>query len=326
MTADDNKRKKSPVSLRISVTNRCQARCLYCTPEKYLKRNLKDVISFEEILRFVRTLDRRYEVEKVRITGGEPLLRNGLVDLIGTLSDMGIGDIALTTNGQSLKKQARSLKTAGLKRVNISLDSLNPETFTKLTRGCELSRTLDGIDTAIALGLTPVKINMVVMKDVNDGDIGEMANFGIERGVQVRFLELMPIGITDEQFKTWFVSSEVVMKRLSKTYAFTPLPVGVSHSSRNFTIENEQGKTGIVGLISPTTVPFCTGCRRLRLKADGKLVGCLARNNEYDIRPLLKDDQSVESPLFAETIETALHTKNGYGCFSNKIPMAEIGG
>ncbi|MFC1511837.1 GTP 3',8-cyclase MoaA [Candidatus Latescibacterota bacterium] len=326
MNTDDQKQKKPPVSLRISVTNRCQARCLYCTPEKYLRRNLKEVISLEEILRFVRALNRRYELEKVRITGGEPLLRDEVLDLISTLSNLGIEDIALTTNGQLLKEKARALKKAGLKRVNISLDSLNPVPFKRLTQGCTLTRTLAGIDTALNLGLTPVKINMVVMKDINDGEIEDLAHFGIEKGCQVRYLELMPIGITDEQFRSWFVPSDEIMKRLSETFSLTPLPVGISHSSRNFTIEDSHGRTGIVGFISPTTIPFCAGCRRLRLKADGKLVGCLARNNEYDIRSFLKDDRSVESQLFMETIETALHMKNGYGCFDNKTPMAEIGG
>lgn len=316
-----------PVTLRISVTHTCQMRCLYCTPEKHQHRmNKLDQIEYGEIMRFVNFLQHAYGLSKVRITGGEPLLRNGLDSLIRMLSTSGVGEITLTTNAQLLSAHARALRDAGLSRLNISLDSVNPETFRAMTRGGDLQLTLDGIAEARKCGLAPIKLNMVVMRGVNDREVIDMARFGIENECQIRYLELMPIGISPEQFQQWFVSSADIEQKLAERFSLTLIPGELSSSSRNFRIADETRRAGIVGFISPKTVPFCAGCRRLRLKSDGHLVGCLARKTEWDIRPFLADDQTIESPRLKEMIESALNNKQAFGKFQNNDTMAEIGG
>ncbi len=317
----------SAVTLRISVTNKCQMRCLYCTPEKYRRRMGRgDALSFEEILRFVKLLNRRYGLGKVRITGGEPLLRRDVTSLIRMISEIGVGEITLTTNGQLLAGFAKELKAAGVSRLNISLDSLDPETFRKLTRGGDLNDTLEGIRKARESGFHVIKLNMVVMRGINDREIFDMALFGIKNNYQVRYLELMPIGITKEEFNAWFVSSAEIKDKLKERYSLRAIPDKISSSSRNFVISDGNGGTGIIGFISPKTVPFCAGCRRLRLKADGKLVGCLARKTEWDIRQFLASNEAIESPALLDMITSALNNKQAFGKFQNDDTMAEIGG
>ncbi len=318
---------KNPLSLRISVIGSCQLQCLYCKPEKFHRKHHRaDNLSFEEIVRFVKVVNNNYGLNKVHITGGEPLMRIGIVNLIEKLSGEGIENIVLTTNGQMLKKNAKKLKMAGLKRINISLDSINHVTFRKITRGGELNRTLAGIEKAIECGFSQIKLNAVVLRKVNDHEIVKLADYGLERNFQVRFLELMPIGVAENKFQDWFVPSKEVENSLKKKYKLKKISEGVSSSSRNFFAQDNHSRIGIIGFISPYTAPFCDGCRRLRLTAEGKLIGCLALNNRYEIKSLLKSEYSNDASLLIRRINTSLNNKRRNNRYETLDTMASIGG
>ncbi len=226
-------RGKTPVSLRISVTNRCQLQCLYCTPEKHKECGGAVTLTSDEIVRFVKLITSSFSLNKLHITGGDPLMRPDIIELIERLNSKGIEHIVLTTNGQLLEKKAHALKKAGLSRINISLDSLNPDTFKRLTRGGELSCTLAGIEAAMKYGISPVKLNTVVLKGINDNETAHLAQFGMDRNCQLRFLELMPIGIAESTFHSLFVSSVEIKNKLLEKYTLNEISGVISSSSRN---------------------------------------------------------------------------------------------
>ena len=279
---------RQSLSLRVSVTDKCQLRCVYCMPADGVPLLAHaDILSYEDIVRFVRAMKGGFKRVRVRLTGGEPLVRRDVADLVGMLARQGAEDLAMTTNAQELAPAADALKRAGLRRVNISLDSLDAATYARLTRGGQLARTLAGIDAALAAGLTPVKLNTAVLRGVNSGELVDIVRFALERGCQVRFLEVMPIGPAAEQ-RDAFVSSAEVLEMLKGAYSLRPAPGGSDAAARNFLATAPDGREGIVGVISSCSEPFCDGCDRLRLTAAGELVGCLALGEGIDIRPLLR--------------------------------------
>ncbi len=315
------------LSLRISVTDRCGLRCAYCSPGGCEARSAGGrLLSFEEILRFVRLVKRGYTVAEARLTGGEPLLRAGIVTLVEALDAEGVGDLSLTTNGQQLAEFAAPLKAAGLNRLNVSLDSLAPETFGWLTGGAELGRTLEGIGAAVRAGLRPVKLNMVVLKGCNDHEVCDLVRFAIESGCQARFLELMPIGRAGLSCRDLYVSSAEVRERLSAEFSITPLPVDPEATSRNYRLRGRRGLTATVGFISPCSEPFCSMCPRLRLTADGTLLGCLARPQGISVAGLLRRPDPADGAGFVALIERALRAKRRDGAFLQPRAMAGIGG
>ena len=319
--------KQEQISLRISVTDLCQLRCTYCMPSEGVpKLACNETLSFEEILRLVRLIKSEFGLTKVHITGGEPLVRPGIVDLVAMLSSEGIDDLALTTNGQELTSMASYLKVAGLQRVNISLDTLKPELFKRLTRIGELTRTLEGIDAAIECGFSTIKLNMVVLEGVNNGEIVDMASFGIKKSCQVRFLELMPIGPTVGRFDDWFVSSEKVYTELAKAFELAPVSLSPGGSSRNFIANDRNGREGIIGFISSHTVPFCRNCRRLRITSTGQLIGCLALGEGPNIRSFLKENFAGDNAELIRIINSALCLKRTQPNFKTTNPMVKVGG
>ena len=245
----------------------------------------------------------------MRLTGGEPLLRAGLDRLVAMLAAAGAADLALTTNGQRLAEMAGPLKQAGLNRINISLDSLSPATFAAITRGGILEKTLAGIAAARRAGLDPVKLNMVVMRGENDHEVADLVRFAVEHGCQMRFLELMPIGVAAAGFEDRFVSSAEVLERLAGEFALTELPVDPRSTSRNFVAEDQSGRWTTIGFISPSSQPFCAGCRRLRLTAAGVLLGCLARPTGIPIAPLLRSGSELDAEALVAAVEQALGMK-----------------
>lgn len=317
---------KKAVTLRVSLTDRCQLRCIYCKPEKAVKScSHDDILSFDEIMEFVRFLQRQYGLSKVHLTGGDPLNRAGIADLIAMLSDAGVADIALTTNAQLLGRHVDALHKAGLKRINISLDSLNPDTFKHMSRGGELSRTLEGIDAALECGIQPVKLNTVVLKTINEHEVLDIARFSLARNCQVRFLELMPIGVSSEYFKEWFVPSSAVMKTLEMNYEFHQKHAKTLSSSRNYEVKSDSGACGTIGFISPSTAPFCSGCRRLRLSSDGRLLGCLAQNMGLNLRTITHGDSCLPSAML-DAVDSALKIKRKKQKFDTDMAMVSIGG
>jgi len=316
-----------PISLRLSITDRCQLHCLYCAPPNGVEEpSLSEILDFEEIIRFVRMVKRCFGVSKVHITGGEPLLRPGVTDFVAMVAREKIADLALTTNGQLLGTMATDLKRAGLHRVNISLDSLNAATFRWLTRGGELRHTLAGIEAALHCGLAPVKLNVTVLRNVNSYELVDIARFGLERGCQVRFLELMPIGPAAERFGDLFVPSAEVLTNLGEAFDLKPAPPPSSKSSWNYLARDRRGRKGIIGFISSQTAPFCHDCRRLRLTATGQLIGCLARGEGPNIRPFLRDGDSCDREPLVEAIHNTLRLKRNAGRFSTRELMARVGG
>ena len=331
------------ISLRISVTDRCPLSCAYCRPSGTERAPRADVLRFEEIVRFVRVLKSCVGLSRVRLTGGEPLLRRRLVRLVALLSNEGVPDLSLTTNGQHLARYASSLRRSGLRRVNVSLDSLDPETYRALTGGARLERTLSGIDAALQCGLTPIKLNMVVLRNVNDHEIVRMARFGLERGIHVRFLEVMPIGAAAwpsrlgwefraqpraavPPFDEWFVSSADVARELESAFDLHALSVVPGATSRDFLVRDGEGRRGVIGLISPCSRPFCGTCRRLRLTASGRLLGCLARREGIDVRPILRGPERLRRARLAEAVETLLALKRHPRRFVDQRLMVSIGG
>lgn len=324
----NTKKRKNPVSLRISVTDRCQLHCLYCMPPTDGNKNCcnSDLLTFGEIADFVNLLNCHYSISKIHITGGEPLVRKGIVELIKILSDTGICEIVLTTNGQLLGEMAEDLKKAGLRRVNISLDSLDPDNFRRLTGEGELHRTLAGIDAVIESGFSPIKLNTVVLKNINAHEVTDIADYGIEHKCQVRFLELMPIGDSAANFHELFVSSDEVYMKLENRFELSEITEQSGGSSRNFIARDSEGRSGIIGFISPYTSPFCRGCSRLRLKADGKLIGCLAHNKGYEIKSLLQGNSSINEFSLSEIVNSAMNIKHKKRRFESCEAMVNIGG
>jgi cyclic pyranopterin phosphate synthase len=318
---------RRPVSLRVSVTDRCSLRCTYCMPKRRVPLAPRaDLLSDEEILHVVLALDACFGLEHVRITGGEPLLRPDLDRLVAMLAEAGVPDLALTTNGQQLSGLAERLRRAGLKRVNVSLDSLEPRTFASITRGGFLDRTLAGIAAAQAAGLKPLKLNMVVMRGRNDDEVGELMKFAIEHDCQMRFLELMPIGEAAARFEDVFVPTSEVQERLRQEFTLEALPVDEADTSRNFIARHHSGRSAIAGFISPYSEPFCQGCRRLRLTSTGVLIGCLARAEGIPLMPLLRGDREIDGTALIAAAKGALDMKRRSGAFMQPRAMVRIGG
>jgi cyclic pyranopterin phosphate synthase len=299
--------------LRISITDRCNLRCTYCMPEEGMRWLPRDeLLTYEEQAHIVRVCVERYGFESVRVTGGEPLVRAHLTRLIEMLAPLGV-DIAMTTNGVKLAEAAHDLAAAGLKRINVSLDSLQPNAFLALTKRDDLARVLEGVDAALDAGLDPVKINCVVMRGVNDHEIVDLAAYGREKGVGVRFIEFMPLDAQGEWTPESVVSASEILERIDAVFPLADRPVrgGSSHDHVE-PAERFHYADGIgdVGVIASVTAPFCEQCDRIRVTAEGRLRTCLFALDEYDLRTILREshDAEVDDRLAAE-IERAVGAK-----------------
>lgn len=270
--------------LRISLTDLCNLRCLYCMPaEGVEKLRHKEVLSLEEVAE-IAAAAASLGVKKLRLTGGEPLVRRGVLSLVEKLAALpGIEDLAMTTNGVLLPQTAKELKAAGLRRVNISLDTLDPEKYRRITRGGELRDALAGIEAAFAAGLEPVKLNAVLIGGFNDDEIPALAALTREAPVEMRFIELMPIGDTEQFGAEAYLPADTVIERLPDLEPISDPTGGVA---RLYTLPGARGK---VGLIRPVSCSFCGGCNRVRLTADGFLKPCLHSGKEILLRGLHGD-------------------------------------
>src|SRR5918994_1947953 len=275
--------------LRISVTDRCNFHCTYCMPEEgmtWLPRS--EVLTFEEIERIARVMVERYGIDSIRLTGGEPTVRARLPLLVERLAALGI-DVAMTTNGATLRLLAGELRRAGLRRINISLDTLQRDRFVTMTRRDELARVLDGIDAAVDTGFDPVKINTVVQRGVNDDELVDPATFGRERGVEVRFIEFMPLDASGGWADGSVVGQDEIIGRIAAVYPVEQLPArGAAPADRWRYLDG----IGTVGVIPSVTKPFCGDCDRVRLTADGQFRTCLFATDEFDLSQLLRNGAS----------------------------------
>jgi len=300
--------------LRISVTDRCNFRCLYCLPEteeasnfyrdqaskkpgdapktyiRYPWKPKKDILSYEEIIRFTR-LAADMGIEKIRITGGEPLLRTGIATLIAEIGKIpGIRDIALTSNGFLFPKYARELKEAGLSRMTFSMDSLDAANFERMTGRSGLESVLESISLAKQMGFHPVKVNAVIIKDMNDHGLLDLVQFGREHEVSMRFIEYMPLDSGKSWQKSMVVTGAEMLERIRERFELVPLkPAHASETAKRW--KHADGK-GEIGLIASVSEPFCAQCNRLRLTADGHLRTCLFSHQEHDFKSMLRGTSS----------------------------------
>ncbi|MBA4149547.1 MAG: GTP 3',8-cyclase MoaA [Verrucomicrobia bacterium] len=297
--------------LRVSVTDRCNFRCMYCLPETEAAENFyrgrwgnlvestliarqwqpqDKILRFEEIERAVRVAV-GLGVEKIRITGGEPLLRQQIETLVGKIAAIpGIKDLAMTTNGFLFSKKARALRDAGLKRVSFSLDSLQPDNFRKITGRDGLNAVLESIDLAKELGFTPVKVNAVVIRGINDHEIEALAEFAAEKNISLRFIEFMPLDSNRAWQKELVVPGKEILNRLQTQFQLQPVQsANTSETARRWSFGNGQGE---IGIIAPVSEPFCGHCNRVRLTADGKIRTCLFSIVEHDLREMLRNGAS----------------------------------
>lgn len=278
--------------LRISITDRCNLRCIYCMPSGGVRPiEHKEILTYEEIVRVVRVAA-SLGVRKVRITGGEPLARKNVTYLIASLKGIdGIEDMSLTTNGLLLERYAEELADAGLNRVNISLDSLRPERYSEITRGGDISRVMKGIEAAEKAGLMPLKINIVPIRGLNDDEIEGFARLTLSTPYHVRFIEFMPIGARNLWSDEKYISTDEIRAAAERIGPLLPVRIRRTGPARYFRFENAPG---VIGFISALTHHFCGDCNRLRLTAEGKLRPCLFSETEIDLKPALRSSQSDE--------------------------------
>ncbi|MBU0600002.1 GTP 3',8-cyclase MoaA [bacterium] len=313
--------------LRLSITDMCNLHCIYCQSWKEVdKKRQRDILSYEEIIRLTLLLV-RLGVSRVRLTGGEPLVRQNIIYLIKELIKIkGLEEISLTTNAAKLAKLAVGLKEAGIRRINVSLDSLDKERYARITGGGNLSDVLAGIEEALRVGLGPLKINMVVMKGINDDEVEKFANLTLDKPIQVRFIELIPIGQQKDFWVRRFLSTNLIRKRLADNFNLI-LSDGLPGNgpAKYYQITGAVGK---IGFISPISDHFCERCNRIRLTPDGHLRLCLGQNIEVNLKQVLRQGASDEE--LERIIVQAMSDKPAAHQFQLKSPtgrqMSAIGG
>ena len=290
--------------LRLSVTDRCDLRCFYCMPKGFDGYDEPtDWLSFDEIERVVASFT-RLGVSSVRLTGGEPLIRKDLPVLAKRLAALpGLDDLSLSTNATRLARHAEELRDAGISRINVSLDTVDPVKFKEITQG-KLEKIIDGLLEAKAVGLNPIKINMVIMKGVNDDDVEDMVKFCMENEFTLRFIETMPMGDTGRNAVNHFIDLHEIESRLEKKYDLIPAVMAGAGPARYVQIAGTNFK---MGFITPISQHFCDTCNRVRMSATGTLYMCLGDEHKYELRPLLR--QGISDSDLDQVIRDAINLK-----------------
>src|SRR6184192_9416 len=316
--------------LRISITDRCNFRCIYCMPAEGLKWLARDdLLRYEEITRLARIFVQRYGVRTIRITGGEPLVRIKVEELVGMINEIDPTlDITMTTNGVLLRDKAQKLAAAGLKRINISLDTLHADRFHEIARSDAFAKTMAGIEAAEAAGLRPIKLNMVVMKGKNDDEVVDFARLARDKGYEVRFIEFMPLDGDNIWTNEQVVPSRRIQEQIEDLFPLVPVQDTRPGPATRFKFAD--GVEGGVGFISSVSQAFCTTCNRIRLTAEGGLRTCLFSLQETPLRDLLRSGASDDS--LGRVIEAAVwHKEEGHlinkpGFVKPAKNMSQIGG
>jgi cyclic pyranopterin phosphate synthase len=287
--------------IRLSITDRCDFRCVYCMAEDMTFLPRDEVLSLEECARLIKAFV-RLGVTKVRITGGEPLVRKNalwLFEEIGSLT--GLNELVLTTNGSQLKTQAQALKKAGVKRINISIDSLKPEKFKQITRTGRLEQVLDGLQASINAGFEGIKMNTVLMLGQNDDETADLVQFAIDNKIDISFIEEMPLGEVDHTRNSTFVSNVDTLKLLQSKYLLTPSTHNSGGPARYWRVANSNTK---IGFISPHSHNFCESCNRVRITCKGELYLCLGQEDKLDLMPLLRENPINDGPLIQAILDS----------------------
>jgi cyclic pyranopterin phosphate synthase len=308
--------------LRVSLTDRCNLRCIYCMPETGVEKLChEDILRYEETIKVVRAFS-KLGIRKVRYTGGEPLILKDIDKLICETSRLdGIEDISITTNGMLLADMVPSLKEAGLNRVNISLDTLKEDKYSAITRGGSIKKVFEAIEKCLAYGLSPVKLNVVVIKGINNDEIVDFINLTKDMPVEVRFIELMPIGEGSRYFDKGHMSSEEI---LNLCPGLIPLPANGHRTAELYKLKNAKGT---VGLISPVSCKFCSNCNKIRLTAAGTIKPCLHSEEEISIREYLDNEvgllHAIKKAIYGKPAE---HHMDDEGISRSTRDMYQIGG
>ena len=286
--------------IRLSITDRCDFRCVYCMSEDMTFLPRDEVLSLEECARLVRVFV-NLGVSKVRITGGEPLVRKNalwLFEEVGKLE--GLKELVLTTNGSQLEKQALALKNAGVKRINISIDSLKAERFKKITRTGDLNKVLAGLQASKDAGFEGIKINTVLMRGSNDDEAADLVQFAIDQKIDISFIEEMPLGQVDHTRDSTFVSNADTLKLLQSKYSLLPCTESTGGPARYWRVANSDGTSNTkIGFISPHSHNFCESCNRVRITCKGELYLCLGQEDKIELMPLLREYPDDDAPLIA---------------------------
>ncbi len=317
--------------LRVSVTDHCNYRCHYCRDEDHQTHTKKSqVLTFEEIARIVR-LFAELGVTKVRLTGGEPLLRKDILDLTRMLGEIpGLSDIPLSTNAHLLPAMALKLKNHGINRANISIDSLIPERFKEITRDGDLETVINGIDAAISVGMKPIKLNMVVMKGTNDDEIESMIEFAINRGLDLRFIETMPIGLAGIEAVDRHLSEKDILDRVYSAYGDRLISQDSKQTDGPAKTLKIEGTNTSIGTISAVSNNFCSSCNRVRLTAKGELILCLGQKDSVSLRDAIrsgmKDQEVKQLILNAITKKPEKHFFDSVVDNISNRQMVEMGG
>ena len=311
--------------LRVSLTDRCNLRCHYCMPEEGLAW-LPDTLIDAEIIRLIGIAVGRLGVTDVRFTGGEPLLRKGLAEIVAATAAMG-ARTALTTNGLGLEHQAEALAAAGLDRVNVSLDSVRPETFAAITRRDRLADVIAGLEAAVAAGLAPVKVNAVLLRDLNEEQAPELLAWCMERGYELRFIEQMPLDAQHGWDRSAMVTADETLDRLSSAFRLTALDGRGSAPAELFLVDDGPHTVGVIGSV---TRPFCGDCNRVRLTADGQIRNCLFAREESDLRMTMRAG-ATDDELASQWVTAMIGKLPGHGIDDPSFlqptrPMSAIGG
>lgn len=295
--------------IRVSVTDRCDFRCVYCMSEKMTFLPKSEVLSLEETIRIIKIFS-ELGVKKVRITGGEPLVRKGVDKLFKSIGKIdSLDEITITTNGSQLKNKSAMLKDAGVKRINISLDSLNPLTFKKLTRIGDLKKVLDGIHAAIDTGFDKIKLNTVLMKNINENELFDLVDYAVKYYLDISFIEEMPLGQTAYDRKSTSVDNNDILNKLREKYLLSKSDLSTSGPAKYFSIKNTKTR---IGLISPHSHNFCENCNRVRVSCKGELFLCLGHDTKVELMPLIRsfpnDDEPIKEALLdSMTIKPKSH-------------------
>ena len=315
--------------IRVSVTDRCDFRCVYCMSEKMTFLSKSAVLSLEEIERVIRVFS-ELGIKKVRLTGGEPLVRKGIDKLFQSIGKIkALDEITLTTNGSQLQSKAQMLKDSGVERINISLDSLNPFTFKKLTRTGDLNKVLDGIHAAIKVGFKKIKLNTVLMKKLNEEELYDLVDYAIKYYLDISFIEEMPLGETIYDRQSTSVNNNDILLKLKEKYSLSKTDISTGGPAAYFGIKNTQTK---VGLISPHSHNFCENCNRVRITCKGELFLCLGHDTKIELMPLIRLNPNNDEPLKEAIINSmAIKPKSHNFNLANEQPsvvrfMSHTGG
>ena len=307
--------------IRLSITDRCDFRCVYCMAEDMTFLPRDEVLSLEECARLVKVFV-GLGVSKVRITGGEPLVRKNalwLFEEVGKLK--GLNALVLTTNGSQLESQAAALKKAGVKRINISIDSLKPERFKKITRTGKLEQVLAGLQASIHAGFEGIKINTVLMRGSNDDEAVDLVQFAIDKKIDISFIEEMPLGEVDHARESTFVSNTDTLNLLKNKYSLLPSTETTGGPARYWSVVNTQTK---IGFISPHSHNFCESCNRVRITCKGELYLCLGQEDKVDLMPLLRENSNDDEPLIDAIISSMNIKPKGHDFDLRRVAPAVV--